>query len=47
MSQWRIGDVTITKIVEQEVSGGSRSLLPRVRRTGWPHICSRAMLAFV
>lgn len=29
MSQWRIGDVTITKIVEQEVSGGSRSLLPR------------------
>jgi glyoxylase-like metal-dependent hydrolase (beta-lactamase superfamily II) len=28
MSQWRIGDVTVTKIVEQEVSGGSRSLLP-------------------
>ena len=29
MSQWRIGDVTVTKIVEQEVSGGSRLLLPK------------------
>ncbi|HUB13407.1 MAG TPA: MBL fold metallo-hydrolase [Acetobacteraceae bacterium] len=28
MSQWRIGDVTVTKIVEQEVNGGSRRLLP-------------------
>ena len=28
MSQWRIGDVTVTKIVEQEVTGGSRFLLP-------------------
>ena len=28
MSRWRIGDVTITKIVEQEVDGGSRRLLP-------------------
>jgi glyoxylase-like metal-dependent hydrolase (beta-lactamase superfamily II) len=29
MSQWRIGDVTVTKIVEQEVTGGSRLLLPK------------------
>lgn len=29
MSQWRIGDVTVTKIVEQEVTGGSRRLLPK------------------
>jgi len=28
MSRWRIGDVTVTKIVEQEVNGGSRGLLP-------------------
>ena len=28
MSPWRIGDVTVTKIVEQEVNGGSRWLLP-------------------
>lgn len=30
MLQWRVGDVTITKIVELEVSGGSRRLLPAV-----------------
>ena len=29
MSQWRIGDVTVTKIVEHEVTGGSRRLLPK------------------
>ena len=29
MSQWRIGDVTITKVVELEVTGGSRFLLPQ------------------
>jgi glyoxylase-like metal-dependent hydrolase (beta-lactamase superfamily II) len=29
MLQWRIGDVTVTKIVEQEVTGGSRLLLPQ------------------
>ncbi|HVC62565.1 MAG TPA: MBL fold metallo-hydrolase [Acetobacteraceae bacterium] len=29
MSRWRIGDVTVTKIVEQEVTGGSRFLLPQ------------------
>ncbi len=29
MSKWRIGDVTVTKIVEQEVTGGSRLLLPK------------------
>jgi glyoxylase-like metal-dependent hydrolase (beta-lactamase superfamily II) len=28
MCTWRIGDVTVTKIVEQEVKGGSRLLLP-------------------
>jgi glyoxylase-like metal-dependent hydrolase (beta-lactamase superfamily II) len=27
--KWRIGDVTITKIVEMEVTGGSRFLLPQ------------------
>ena len=27
--QWRIGDVTVTKIVELEVTGGSRFLLPQ------------------
>lgn len=29
MSKWRIGDVTVTKIVEHEVTGGSRFLLPQ------------------
>jgi glyoxylase-like metal-dependent hydrolase (beta-lactamase superfamily II) len=29
MLRWRIGDVTVTKIVEQEVSGGNRALLPK------------------
>ena len=29
MSKWRIGDVTITKVVELEVTGGSRFLLPQ------------------
>jgi len=29
MSRWRIGDVTITKVVELEVTGGSRFLLPQ------------------
>jgi glyoxylase-like metal-dependent hydrolase (beta-lactamase superfamily II) len=29
MSRWRIGDVTVTKIVELEVTGGSRFLLPQ------------------
>jgi glyoxylase-like metal-dependent hydrolase (beta-lactamase superfamily II) len=28
LSQWRIGDVTVSKIVEQEMTGGSRLLLP-------------------
>ena len=27
--QWRIGAVTVTKIVELEVTGGSRFLLPQ------------------
>jgi len=29
MSKWRIGDVTVTKIVELEVTGGSRFILPQ------------------
>ena len=29
MTQWRVGDVTITKIIELEVTGGSRFLLPQ------------------
>jgi glyoxylase-like metal-dependent hydrolase (beta-lactamase superfamily II) len=30
--QWRIGDVTVTKIVELEVTGGSRFILPEATR---------------
>ena len=38
--QWRIGRVTVTKIVELEVTGGSRFLLPQatydeIRPIGW------------
>jgi len=29
MAKWRIGDVTVTKVVELEVTGGSRFLLPQ------------------
>jgi glyoxylase-like metal-dependent hydrolase (beta-lactamase superfamily II) len=29
MSKWRIGDVTITKVIELEATGGSRFLLPQ------------------
>ena len=29
MMKWRIGEVTVTKIVELEVTGGSRFLLPQ------------------
>jgi hypothetical protein len=29
VSKWRIGDVTVTKVVELEVTGGSRFLLPQ------------------
>ena len=44
MSKWRIGDVTITKIIELEATGGSRFLLPQatpdaIAPIGWlrPH----------
>ena len=44
MQRWRIGDVTVTKIVELEAVGGSRFILPdatreAVRPIGWlrPH----------
>ena len=44
MSQWKIGDVTITKVVEMEATGGSRFLLPQatpelIREIAWlrPH----------
>jgi hypothetical protein len=29
MMKWRIGEVAVTKIVELEVTGGSRSILPQ------------------
>jgi glyoxylase-like metal-dependent hydrolase (beta-lactamase superfamily II) len=29
MSKWRIGDVTVTKVIELEATGGSRFLLPQ------------------
>ena len=32
MMKWRIGEVTVTKIVELEVTGGSRFLLPQATR---------------
>ena len=32
MMKWRIGEVTITKIVELEVTGGSRFILPQATR---------------
>src|SRR5215831_20159496 len=28
MAQWRIGDVTVTKVLELEATGGSRFILP-------------------
>jgi len=44
MLKWRIGDVTVTKLVELEVAGGTRFLLPQATRDviqpiGWlrPH----------
>ena len=30
--QWKIGDVTVTKVVELEVTGGSRFILPQATR---------------
>ena len=32
MRKWRIGEVTVTKIVELEVTGGSRFILPQATR---------------
>ncbi len=32
MNQWRIGDVKITRIIEMEVTGGSRFILPDATR---------------
>jgi glyoxylase-like metal-dependent hydrolase (beta-lactamase superfamily II) len=32
MLRWRIGDVTVTKLVELEVTGGSRFILPQATR---------------
>jgi glyoxylase-like metal-dependent hydrolase (beta-lactamase superfamily II) len=47
MSKWRIGDVTVTKIVELDVTGGTRFILPQaapeaVLPIGWlqPHFVS-------
>jgi glyoxylase-like metal-dependent hydrolase (beta-lactamase superfamily II) len=46
--KWRIGDVTVTKIVELEVTGGSRFILPQASyeealRIGWlqPHFADQ------
>lgn len=30
--KWKIGDVTVTKIVELETTGGSRFILPQATR---------------
>jgi glyoxylase-like metal-dependent hydrolase (beta-lactamase superfamily II) len=32
MSKWRIGDVTVTKVVELEATGGTRFILPQADR---------------
>ena len=32
MNQWQIGDVKITRIIEMEVAGGSRFILPDATR---------------
>ncbi len=32
MAKWRIGDVTITKVIELEATGGSRFILPQATR---------------
>jgi len=42
MTEWRVGDVTITKIVEIEATGGSRFILPQatpeaVQSVRWLH----------
>ena len=42
MSKWRIGDVTVTKIIELEATGGSRFILPQatpeaVQSYRWMH----------
>jgi glyoxylase-like metal-dependent hydrolase (beta-lactamase superfamily II) len=49
MLSWRIGDVTIAKLVELEATGGSRFLLPQatpeaIRPIGWlrPHFADEA-----
>jgi glyoxylase-like metal-dependent hydrolase (beta-lactamase superfamily II) len=47
MSKWRVGDVTITKVVELDLTGGTRFILPQavpeaVLSMGWlqPHFAS-------
>lgn len=49
MLKWRIGDVTVTRIVERETSGGTRFLLPEatyeaVREIDWlyPHFAEES-----
>ena len=36
--KWRIGDVTVTKVVELEMTGGSRFLLPQATRETLDHM---------
>ena len=46
--KWVIGDVTVTKIVELEMAGGSRFLLPQATREAQlvqrlpPTMCTKA-----
>lgn len=49
MLKWRIGDVTVTRIVEMEMSGGTRFLLPQatydaIREIPWlfPHFAEES-----
>ena len=32
MNQWKIGDVLVTRIVEMEVAGGTKFILPEATR---------------
>lgn len=32
MNQWQIGDIKITRVVEMEVAGGSKFILPDATR---------------
>ena len=49
MNRWKIGNVTITRLIELEMSGGTRFILPdalrdAVKPIGWlrPHFADEA-----